>query len=107
MVNLGLLAMVRQDVDEAALAKVLGEGRIAGAAMDVGRAPDQKPSPRLARRPDVIATPHIAGLTPQSVEHQAFDTVSQARDLLAGRDPQGAVNLDAATRLARLRGAKA
>ena len=49
-------------VDEAALAKALTEGRIAGAAMDVGRAPDQMPSPELARLPNVIATPHIGGL---------------------------------------------
>lgn len=94
-------------VDEAALERALDERRIAGAAMDVGRAPDQKPSLRLAQRRDVIATPHIAGLTPQAVEHQAFDTVTQARELVAGRVPPGAVNLDAATRLARLRVAKA
>src|SRR4029453_6789493 len=48
-------------VAEAALAKVLTEGRIAGAAMDVGRAPDQMPSPELARLPNVIATPHLGG----------------------------------------------
>jgi D-3-phosphoglycerate dehydrogenase len=90
-------------VDEQALERALDERRIAGAAMDVGRAPDQKPSPRLARRPDVIATPHIAGLTPQAIEHQAFDTVDQARELIAGRAPPGAVNLEAATRLARFR----
>jgi D-3-phosphoglycerate dehydrogenase len=59
---------------------------------------------RLARRPDVIATPHTAGLTPSAVEHQAFDTVEQVRELLAGRVPPGAVNQDRATRLARLRG---
>jgi len=89
-------------VDEAALERALEERRIAGAAMDVGRAPDQKPSLRLARRPDVIATPHIAGLTPEAVEHQAFDTVHQVRELVAGRVPPGAVNAPAATRLARL-----
>ncbi|MGY4285999.1 D-3-phosphoglycerate dehydrogenase [Bradyrhizobium sp. LM2.7] len=43
-------------VDEAALAKALMEGRIAGAAMDVGRAPDQMPTPELAKLPNVIAT---------------------------------------------------
>lgn len=93
-------------VDEAALERALDERRIAGAAMDVGRAPDQKPSPRLARRADVIATPHIAGLTPQAIEHQAFDTVNQVRELVAGRVPPGAVNADRATRLARLRTGK-
>lgn len=89
-------------VDETALERALDERRIAGAAMDVGRAPDQKPSPRLARRPDVIATPHIAGLTPQAIEHQAFDTVNQVRELVSGRVPPGAVNGDSASRLARL-----
>lgn len=91
-------------VDEAALERALDERRIAGAAMDVGRAPDQKPSPRLARRRAVIATPHIAGLTPQAIEHQAFDTVSQVRELLAGRLPPGAVNAETATRIGRWRG---
>ena len=90
-------------VDEAALARALDDKRIAGAAMDVGRAPDQKPSPALAGRDDVIATPHIAGLTPESIEHQAFDTVNQVKELVAGRVPPGAVNADAAHRLARLR----
>jgi D-3-phosphoglycerate dehydrogenase / 2-oxoglutarate reductase len=90
-------------VDETALERALDERRIAGAAMDVGRAPDQKPSLPLARRRNVVATPHIAGLTPEAIEHQAFDTVNQARELLAGRIPPGAVNLDAASRLARLR----
>jgi len=89
-------------VDEAALEAALAERRIAGAAMDVGRAQDQMPSLRLARRADVIATPHSAGLTPQAIEHQAFDTVSQVAELLAGRVPPGAVNAAEATRLKRL-----
>lgn len=90
-------------VDEAALARALDEHRIAGAAMDVGRAQDQMPSLALASRPDVIATPHAAGLTPEAIEHQAFDTVRQVAELVAGRVPPGAVNVEAASRLARLR----
>ena len=90
-------------VDEAALEHGLASGHLGGAAMDVGRAPDQKPSLVLASRPDVIATPHTAGLTPDAIEHQAFDTVRQVRDLLAGRVPEGAVNAERAHRLARLR----
>jgi D-3-phosphoglycerate dehydrogenase len=90
-------------VDEAALAGALDDKRIAGAAMDVGRAADQKPSLTLASRRDVIATPHTAGLTPEAAEHQAFDTVNQVAELLAGRMPPGAANPDAAHRLARLR----
>ena len=79
-------------VDEAALAKVLVEGRIAGAAMDVGRAPDQMPSLELARLPNVIATPHIGGLTPPASESQAMDTVRQVEALVKGEVPPGAVN---------------
>lgn len=86
-------------VDEKALEDALDRKVIAGAAMDVGRAPDQKPSLFLARRPDVIATPHTAGLTPDAAEHQAFDTVNQVRDILAGKMPPGAANADAAHRL--------
>ena len=89
-------------VDELALERSLNAQQIAGAAMDVGRAPDQRPSPRIARRPDVIATPHIAGLTPEAAEHQAFDTVKQVRALVSGQLPPGAVNADAAHRLSRL-----
>jgi D-3-phosphoglycerate dehydrogenase len=89
-------------VDEKALQAALDQHRIAGAAMDVGRAPDQKPSLFLAGRADVIATPHTAGLTPEAIEHQAFDTVKQVAALVAGQMPPGAVNPEKATRLRRL-----
>lgn len=90
-------------VDEAALERALDEKRIAGAALDVGRAPDQMPSPHLARRGDVIASPHIAGLTPPAIAHQALETVRQTAEIAQGRAPAGAVNAERATRLARLR----
>jgi D-3-phosphoglycerate dehydrogenase len=89
-------------IDEAALKRALDTRQIAGAAMDVGRAFDQKPSLDLARRADVIATPHTAGLTPDAIEHQAFDTVRQVGELLSGRIPKEAVNAAQATRLTRL-----
>jgi D-3-phosphoglycerate dehydrogenase / 2-oxoglutarate reductase len=85
-------------VDETALATVLREGRIAGAAMDVGRAPDQMPSPALAQLPNVIATPHIGGLTPQAIEHQAMETVRQVAVIIGGEVPIGAVNAERWTR---------
>jgi D-3-phosphoglycerate dehydrogenase len=81
-------------VDEAALATALREQRIAGAAMDVGRAPDQMPTPELARLPNVIATPHIGGLTPQAIEHQALETVRQVEAIIKGDAPVGAVNAE-------------
>ncbi len=85
-------------VDEAALARALDSGRIAGCALDVGRAPDQMPTPALAARPDVIATPHTAGLTQAAIEHQSLETVAQAGEILKGRAPKGAVNAEHWTR---------
>ncbi|HEX3498743.1 MAG TPA: NAD(P)-dependent oxidoreductase [Stellaceae bacterium] len=89
-------------VDEAALARALDGKRIAGAALDVGSAPDQMPLPSLARRADIIATPHVGGLTPTAIEHQALETVAQVAEILKGRAPKGAANAESATRLTRL-----
>jgi D-3-phosphoglycerate dehydrogenase len=84
-------------VDEAALLEALDAGRIAGCALDVGRADDQMPDPRIASHPLVIATPHVAGLTPSLFE-QSAEAVIQVRDILAGRMPHNALNADKATR---------
>jgi D-3-phosphoglycerate dehydrogenase len=85
-------------VDEQALEAALDSGHLAGCAMDVGRAPDQMPTPRLAARPDVIATPHAAGLTVPAIEHQSMETVAQAAEIVKGRAPKGAVNAEHWTR---------
>jgi D-3-phosphoglycerate dehydrogenase len=85
-------------VDETALAAAITEGRIAGAALDVGRAPDQMPTPAIAAMPNVIATPHIGGLTPPAIEAQAQHTVEQVRAVVSGALPDGAVNAATWTR---------
>jgi D-3-phosphoglycerate dehydrogenase / 2-oxoglutarate reductase len=79
-------------VDEAALIAALRENRIAGAALDVGRARDQMPTPELAKLPNVIATPHIGGLTPPAIESQSLETVRQVAAIINGEVPAGAVN---------------
>jgi D-3-phosphoglycerate dehydrogenase / 2-oxoglutarate reductase len=79
-------------VDEAALTAALRENRIAGAAIDVGCARDQMPTPELARLPNVIATPHIGGLTPPAIESQSLETVRQVEAIVDGKVPAGAVN---------------
>jgi D-3-phosphoglycerate dehydrogenase len=89
-------------IDEAALIAALDEKRIAGAALDVGRAADQMPSTALAARADVVATPHMAGLTQPAIEGQALETVAQVGEILQGRAPHGAVNAEHADRLQRL-----
>lgn len=85
-------------VDEAALVRALDSGRLGGCALDVGRAPDQMPTPAIAARADVIATPHAAGLTLPAIEHQSMETVAQAAEILKGRVPKGAVNAGSWTR---------
>ena len=90
-------------VDEEALEQALDSGHLAGCAIDVGRAPDQMPTPRLAARSDVIATPHTAGLTVPAIEHQSMETVAQAGAIAKGRAPKGAVNAKHWTRKALLK----
>jgi len=85
-------------VDEPALEAALDSGHLAGCGMDVGRAPDQMPTPRLAARADVVATPHAAGLTAPAIEHQSMETVAQAAEIVKGRAPRGAVNAEHWTR---------
>jgi D-3-phosphoglycerate dehydrogenase / 2-oxoglutarate reductase len=109
LINADAFAKMRKDavfinvsrgnlVDEAALAAAILDGKIAGAALDVGRAPDQMPTPAIAALPNVIATPHIGGLTPPAIEAQAVNTVEQARALVSGAVPEGAVNTGTWTR---------
>ena len=81
-------------VDEAALVRALDSGRLGGCGLDVGRAPDQMPTPEIAARADVLATPHTAGLTLPAIEHQSMETVAQAAEILKGRAPKGAVNAE-------------
>lgn len=86
-------------VDEAAVAAALESGAIAGFACDVGSAPDQRPLPSLASRPDVVATPHLGGLTPENADAQARSAVDQVAQMLRGEMPVRTVNPDHATRL--------
>jgi len=85
-------------VDEAALERALTNGTLRGAAVDVGRADDQKPSLRVAALPNVTATPHVGGQTPAAAESQALETVEQVRAVAERRQPHNAVNPEPAKR---------
>ena len=86
-------------LDEAAVGAALDSGQLGGLGMDVGRAPDQRPSPELAARPGVVATPHLGGLTPENAFAQALSSVEQVEAMLDGNIPPRAVNADGASRL--------
>jgi len=86
-------------LDEAAVTEALDSGHLGGLAMDVGRSVDQRPSPELARRPGVVATPHLGGLTPENADAQARSSVEQVRAILAGAVPPRSVNAEHAHRL--------
>jgi D-3-phosphoglycerate dehydrogenase len=86
-------------LDEAAVADALGRGHLGALAIDVGQAPDQRPSPALAGRPGVVATPHLGGLTPENADAQAASSVEQVAAIVAGLMPPRSVNPDAASRL--------
>ena len=78
-------------VDEAALARALETGLLAGAALDVlERAPDgQHP---LLSLPNVFVTPHIGGATAETLARGARRAVAAVADVLAGRVPSDVVN---------------
>jgi D-3-phosphoglycerate dehydrogenase len=110
MIDAAALALVRPGtmlvnvsrgelLDESAVAAALDSGRLGGLAMDVGRAADQRPSIDLARRPGVVATPHLGGLTPENADAQAMSSVEQVRAIVAGVMPPRAVNPEHADRL--------
>ena len=82
LVNIGRGALV----DEAALARALREGWIAGAALDVF---EQEPLPAdspLWKMDNVIISPHIAGFTPHYDERATALFAENLRRYLAG-DP--------------------
>ncbi len=85
-------------VDEEAAAAALVSGQLRGLALDVGSAPDQRPSLELAGRAGVVATPHLGGLTPENADAQAMSAVDQVRELMAGSIPMRTLNAEHASR---------
>jgi (S)-sulfolactate dehydrogenase len=77
-------------VDEAALAKALAEGRLAGAALDVFEHEPLAAGSALAEAPNLILSPHIAGVTLESNERVSSLIAERVAAFLRGRGPAGA-----------------
>jgi phosphoglycerate dehydrogenase-like enzyme len=79
-------------IDEAALARALAHGELRGAALDVfGDEPPDPASPLLSL-PNVVLSPHIAGLSDQSIEQMLRRATASVLDVLAGRAPADLAN---------------
>ncbi|HEY1058252.1 MAG TPA: NAD(P)-dependent oxidoreductase [Limnobacter sp.] len=84
-------------VAEAPLLAALESGAIGGAGIDVfvqDPAPAGSVSDRLARHPNVVATPHVGGQTVEASEKMGDAVVEQARRMLQDR-PQARGQFDA------------
>ena len=82
-------------IDEMALADALSDGRIAGAALDVFSAEPLPIDHPLYRTPNTLLTPHLAGLTQESIERMSLHVAQGILDVLQGRTPEYIFNPEA------------
>jgi phosphoglycerate dehydrogenase-like enzyme len=74
-------------VHEQALFQALQEGKIAGAGLDVfGKEPPDPDSP-IFKLPNVVSTPHIAGVTDGTSRRRAATAAENCDRIAAGQDP--------------------
>src|ERR687891_2735940 len=79
-------------VDEQALAVVLKEGRLGGAALDVLSSEPPSPDHPLRQAPNMILTPHLAFYSRESVIELQTKAAEEVARALKGEPPRSPVN---------------
>jgi len=82
-------------VDEAALLDALQRGHLAGAALDVFDTQPLRPDHPFWQMPQVLVTPHAAGVTEDSMRAMGLGAVEAVEHLLRGECPPTCVNRQA------------
>ncbi|MFJ7902054.1 2-hydroxyacid dehydrogenase [Streptomyces sp. NPDC096198] len=79
-------------IDQDALTDALTRGTLAGAGLDVFDPEPPTPALRLLRAPNVVLSPHVAGVTRETLVRIALAAVQNAADFLAGKEPRDIVS---------------
>lgn len=85
-------------IDERALVRALGEGWVAGAALDVYENEPPNPDSPLLKLDNVILSPHIAWYTEEAVRRLETAAVEEAIRILTGQAPKNLVNRELLTK---------
>lgn len=81
-------------IDEIALIRALREKRIAGAALDVFDPDPPRRNNPLFDLENVIVTPHMAGMTYESIEKLGMKVAEETTSILKGKPPRNLINPD-------------
>ena len=79
-------------IDQDALADALEKGALAGAGIDVFDPEPPTPALRLLRAPNVVLSPHVGGVTRETLIRIALAAVQNVTGYLSGGEPKDVVN---------------
>ncbi|MFH8680404.1 2-hydroxyacid dehydrogenase [Streptomyces lydicus] len=79
-------------IDQDALADALAAGALAGAGLDVFDPEPPTAALRLLKAPNVVLSPHVAGVTRETLVRIALAAVQNVADHLAGKPPRDVVS---------------
>lgn len=80
-------------IDEAALARAIESGKVAGAALDVYEEEPPAKDSKLLKLDSVVLTPHLGASTEEAQVNVAIDIANTVRDVLLGCGVRNAVNV--------------